>query len=211
MFVQDIKFSGINITVDVPEKEAKNFQQMCRMFELDKSIEKAVDEYLLKVHQTRPARVIDLTIDTDSNNDEPPPAKRALLESLTTTTNTNSKATNSVDVSPNSDTIQTLTQVIMSNKAQIFQDIPVTSVEFVSRTVHRISDERDIVNLLKRHLNAHSIKLQTLPFGSATYGFGGAETDYNILVDISKKNHPKIPIFQISISIWEYFLNFSNF
>lgn len=190
MYVQDIKSPGINITVDVPEAEVKNFQQMCRMFETTSSIGKAVDEYVSKVDQTRPARVIDLTIDDDSN--ELPPAKRAALENRAVNGSSNinknnSKASSIVDISPASSSIQTLTNAVMSRKEQIFEDIPATAAEFVSRTAHRISDERDVLNCLKRYFSTHSITLQMMPFGSATYGFGGCETDLNILVNISEE------------------------
>lgn len=204
MFVQDIKSPGVNITVDVPEKEAENFQQMCRMFESVSSIGKAVDEYLLKVHQNRPASVVDLTIDLDS--DEPPPAKRAALENHTTgSSNTNNNNNNrsearSVDISPTSDATQTLTNVVMSNKNQIFQGIPSTAVDFVSRTVRRISDERDIVRFLTSHLKTHSTTLQTIPFGSSTYGFGGS--DFNILVNTSTTKNSR---YFKSISFNEFF------
>lgn len=186
MFVQDIKSLGINITLDVPEKEAKNFQEMCRLFESTHSIGKAVDEYLLKVHQTRPSSVVDLTNDLDS--DEPPPAKRAALENQDTTdstnSNNNSKA-NSTDSSLASDATQALINVVTSNQKSIFQDIPATAVEFVSRTARRISDERDIVDFMTRNLKIPSIFLRMMPFGSATYGFGGPDTDFNVLVNIS--------------------------
>lgn len=204
MFVQDIKSPGVNITVDVPEKEAENFQQMCRMFESVSSIGKAVDEYLLKVHQNRPASVVDLTIDLDS--DEPPPAKRAALENHTTgSSNTNNNNNNrsearSVDISPTSDATQTLTNVVMSNKNQIFQGIPSTAVDFVIRTVRRISDERDIVRFLTSHLKTHSTTLQTIPFGSSTYGFGGS--DFNILVNTSTTKNSR---YFKSISFNEFF------
>lgn len=160
---------------------------MCRMFQSVSFIQKVVDEYLLKVHQTRPARVVDLTDDMDS--DGPPPVKRVAREpGASNTTSSNSNASSVSDITPISETVQIITKVVTDNKKMIFQDMPVTAVELVSRTALRMSDERDILQFLKRHLSANSIELQPMPFGSATYGFGGPETDFNILVNTSKKN-----------------------
>lgn len=214
MFVQDIKSPGINITVDVPEAEAKNFQQMCRTFESSNLIGKAIDEYLLKVHRSRPARVVDLTIDVDSDSDEPPPPKRPALENRaadsSSNTNNNSKASSNMDDSSASDNIQTLTKAVMSRKKQIFEDIPATVAGFVSRTTHRISGERDIVNFLRSFFKAHSITVQMKPFGSATYGFGGSETDFNILVNISKKTESKFPFLDALLNWWTFLGSFND-
>lgn len=188
MLVQDIKSPSTNIAVDVSESETKNFQQLCRMFESAKLVDKAVDEYLLKVHQTRPARVVDLTDDMDS--DRPPPAKRIAREpGASNTTISNSNASSVSDITPISETVQIITKLVTDNKKMIFQDMPATAVEFVSRTALRLSDEQDILQFLKRHLSANSIELQPMPFGSATYGFGGPETDFNILLVHSSKQN----------------------
>lgn len=184
MFVQDIKSPGVNITVDVPEIEAEQFKEMCRTFRSANVMERTMDEYLLKVSKNRPECVVDLTADNDG--DETPPAKRAALDIPSIGGwNINAQA-HTVDFARITDDTHLLINVIMSNKTSIFQDIPSIAIELMSRTARRISDERDILACLKRHFNTCSNQVQTIPFGSSTYGFGSAETDFNILVNIGK-------------------------
>lgn len=176
MFVQDISSPGRNIAVDVSNKDARQFKEMCRAFESANAIESAIDAYLLKVFKTRPPCLVDLTMDTDA--DEPPPAKRAALDIR--------PVGSAVARRIGSGATQLLTNVIMSNKKSIFQDIPTTAIELVTRTVRRISDERDIMACLKRNLNtANLMSLQAIPLGSSTYGFGSTGTDFNILLNTS--------------------------
>lgn len=169
MLIEDIKSPGINITADVPEKDVKNFIEMCQLFESISPYERAIDEYLMKVQQIQPARVIDLTLDV-----EPPPTKRAALD-------THRKS--STDIPSNSSATQTLTNVILTNIKQVFQEIPNIAVDLTSRNARRIAAERDIVACLKPHFNTYSTTLQSMIFGSATYGFGGPNTDFNILIN----------------------------
>lgn len=55
MHVEDIKTRGLNVTAEVPEVEANNFIEMCKMFASTTSHERTVDQYLLKVSQLRSA------------------------------------------------------------------------------------------------------------------------------------------------------------
>lgn len=164
MFVQDIKSPEINITADIANKEAKHFKEMCRLFESDDSIETAIDEYLMKVqHKLCAASVIDLTVDLDTS--EPPPAKRAALGNH----------------EPGS--AHVLTTVVMSQKNQIFADIPAIAMESLTRTERRNLDERKILAYL---MSTCFENVRAKQFGSSTYGFGGSDTDFNILVDTGK-------------------------
>lgn len=177
MFVEDLKVPGINIAAEIGEKEADMFQEMCKMFSSSNSYERAIDEYLLKV----PKVVIDLTSD-DKNDNEPPAKKAAHIH-----TSFSSKNSTHVNVaSSNCSNVETLADVISLNMDEIFRDIPITTVDLVTRTVQRMLAERNLFACLKHKSIAHSSKLQLKTFGSATYGFGGSETDYNVLIKAGK-------------------------
>lgn len=54
------------------------------------------------------------------------------------------------------------------------------AIDLIFRTPRRISQEIQIVADLELFLKEHKFNLQVMPFGSATNGFGGASTDFNI-------------------------------
>lgn len=57
--------------------------------------------------------------------------------------------------------------------------------QYSSRTVQRIQHEAQVIDNLTRYLKAFDSTLRFKPFGSATYGFGGSDTNFNILVNTS--------------------------
>lgn len=66
------------------------------------------------------------------------------------------------------------------NMEQITQAMIPKAIDLIFRTVQRISHEIQIVADLERFLKEHNFDLKVMPFGSATYGFGGSNTDFNI-------------------------------
>lgn len=59
----------------------------------------------------------------------------------------------------------------------------------LTRIEQRISDEKQILDDLVRLLENFNKNLKVMPFGSATYGFGGCDTNFNIcLVNDGNKN-----------------------
>lgn len=173
MYVEELKSPGINIAAEIEERDADTFQEMCKMFASSNLYERAIDEYLLKV----PKDVIDLTSDEDCE----PPAKKVALD----TTSISSKISmgmNIVPISTNRSSAGSLVDVISSNMDEVFRGIPITTVDLVTRTVQRSLAERSISASLWHKSIVHSAKLQTKMFGSATYGFGGSNTDFNVLV-----------------------------
>lgn len=54
--------------------------------------------------------------------------------------------------------------------------------DYTFRTAERIAHETQIVEHLMHHMNAFDSALELMPFGSSTYGFGGSNTNFNILV-----------------------------
>lgn len=63
MHVQDFKSSGVNVAAEIPEKDAKNFVEMCKLFASTTLHERIIDEYLLSVSQLRTAILNSQTLD----------------------------------------------------------------------------------------------------------------------------------------------------
>lgn len=57
------------------------------------------------------------------------------------------------------------------------------AIDLVSRTENRIQNEMEIMRSLECYLKALDSSLKMVAFGSATFGFGGSNTNLNILVD----------------------------
>lgn len=69
---------------------------------------------------------------------------------------------------------------------QFPRTIIATAVDFTSRTHQRISYENQIVKILTGQLKKFDSTLRVMPFGSATYGFGGSN-NFNILVNTGNR------------------------
>lgn len=59
-------------------------------------------------------------------------------------------------------------------------------IDLTNRTTQRNLYEYQILELLTNHLEKIDSAARLVPFGSTTYGFGGANTNFNILIDSSK-------------------------
>lgn len=55
MHVQDLKSPGTNVTAEIPEQEANNFIEMCKIFASTTLHGRIIDEYLMNVTQLRSA------------------------------------------------------------------------------------------------------------------------------------------------------------
>lgn len=71
---------------------------------------------------------------------------------------------------------------------RISQAIPSIAVDLTSRMIRRPFDEIQITALLMRYLNIFDSNLKVIPFGSATYGFGGSNSNFNVLVNAGISN-----------------------
>lgn len=194
MYVQDIKLPGVNITAELTEEEVDSFKQICKMFIPFSLHDKNIDEYLSKMAQASPlAGRINLPVNTKSE-----PSKK----SVPTETFPNLPAAASqvnfvpkdklgfgnIGSPPKSTTSKMPTSLLNSITIdQISVFIKTTAVDLIFRTLERITHEMDLVQLLGRHLKAFDSKLELMPFGSSTYGFGGCSTDFNILVSTGMK------------------------
>lgn len=63
------------------------------------------------------------------------------------------------------------------------QDFLRTAINLTSRMIRRPFDKIEITALLTRYLKIFESNLKMIPFGSATYGFSGSITNFNILVN----------------------------
>ncbi|XP_031625839.1 uncharacterized protein LOC116342388 [Contarinia nasturtii] len=90
---------------------------------------------------------------------------------------------NVVNIKP-IDTFMTLGDLIRTDRC--FEAISLEMTDFMTQTDQRFQSEMKILNLLKYVVNSFDSALKVLPFGSVEYGFSGANTNYNILIDTRK-------------------------
>lgn len=74
------------------------------------------------------------------------------------------------------------------NADHVSRAVTAKIIDLTNRTAQRISNEKQIADLLTGHLKQIDSTVRLVPFGSTTYGFGGANTNFNILIDSSKRN-----------------------
>lgn len=199
MYVQDIKYPGTNITAEISEEEANNFQQMCKMFASYDSYGQSIDVYLLQMGKVQSANTNGSTM-TRNDRTSAPKSVHELSKALQCSDdqmNTSSSSScsssssicdgsraSSISISSNSVTSQKLKNVI--NIEQVSQAISSKTVDLINRMVGRCFYEIEIVALLTRYLKIFNSTLKVMPFGSATYGFGGS-SNFNILVNAGNK------------------------
>lgn len=80
--------------------------------------------------------------------------------------------------------------------------------ELTTRTVQRIYNEKQIINDVERLLEIFNKNLKVMSFGSATYGFGGSDTNFNICL-VNDGN--KILYTSIAFNLFSYINKFRNF
>lgn len=61
-------------------------------------------------------------------------------------------------------------------------------VDVSSRSEERIQYEEEIMDCIKNHMRALDCEIELEAFGSSTYGFGDASTNFNIVVNAGKQN-----------------------
>lgn len=88
----------------------------------------------------------------------------------------------SIDVPPMRVSTMKLVDVIDVNQ---FPRTIITTA--ISRTHHRITHENQIIKLLTNYLKKFDYSLRMMPFGSSTYGFGGSNTNFNVLINARKQ------------------------
>lgn len=187
IYVQDPNSPGTNITAEILEEEANNFQQMCKMFASHDSYGQSIDTYWMQLtkvqsEETNRSTSIYEFSKTSSNTLE------FLNDTITKMKNSSASSSISdlsrasiISTSSNSATTQKLKNVV--DIKQVSRTIPSKTVDLINRIVGRCFHEIEIVALLTRYLRTFDSTLKVLPFGSATYGFGGSTANFNILVN----------------------------
>lgn len=197
MFVQDIQSPSINITAELTEEEVDSFKQICKLFISFKLHEKNIDEYVSKMpkisatsscrslkpnHALSPEKInterSQSAVNATKNFSDEPTAKDPIPDVIPK----QKMIPTHIEPHPGftSSTPQKLPKSVDINKISRF--IKIGAIDFIFRTLERISFEEDIVGLLVRNLKAYDSKLEAMAFGSSTFGFGGCHTDVNILV-----------------------------
>lgn len=176
MFVQDIKASGVNIAAEISKEEAYNFKKLCQLFSSDSSHKSFIDEYMSKLCQMQPASKVGSTLSLDSA-DSTKEFDELSISSRLSIHNSNG----GFDIPRSSNATKKLEDVVEIE--QVAQAISAGIIEITSRTTARVHNEKRIVTLLTQFLKVFDPTLEVISFGSATYGFGGAETNFNILVN----------------------------
>lgn len=177
MFVQDLKLSGTNITAEVSRDEANNFIQMCNRFASSKSYEVAIDNYVMKLSQVRSTSMLNLR---ESSMNAKQNMNSSVVSKATPNFSSNNRPTTSNGMAK---PISTQTLLNSIDMKKVSHAIPAIAVDLVYRMVKRCFTELEIQAQLTRHFKELDSKLEVMPFGSATYGFGGSHTDFNILVN----------------------------
>lgn len=189
MYVQDPKSPGINITAEISEEEANNFQQMCKIFAPHDLYGQSIDTYLTQLTKTQSEETNESTSvyefsKTSSNTLE-------FLNNTITKMKNSSASSSFSDLSRASITSTSSMPAKLKNVIDIEQVLRVISsktVDLINRMVGRCFHEIEIVALLTHYLKTFDPTLRVLPFGSATYGFGGSTTNFNILVNTGNTN-----------------------
>lgn len=98
------------------------------------------------------------------------------------TANNDECVSKSIETPKRESIAENLATAINSQAVSISRNIGANAIDLIFRSVQRISLEVQILDLLSRHLKGFDSTVQLVPFGSATYGFGGSRTDFNVLV-----------------------------
>lgn len=189
MYVHDIKSPGLNITAEISKEEAANFKKICQMFYSNDCHGKWIDEYMKKLHAIQLTKKLALNPSLSGSN--------ASLNSVASSVKSTSFKTNDAF------SVQSLKTAIgsiennMTNPGpsastkleniikveNVYKSIKTEMNNILSRSANRIQAENTIIQLLS---TVFISKVDIAPFGSATYGFGGTKTDFNILINASK-------------------------
>lgn len=187
MYVQDITSPGVNITAEISKDEANNFKKMCSVFAVAESLGKFIDKYVSKLVSSQTDNIVN-GYDTASTSTNVKSVQVAELKSVSTVnsdTNQSVVRANIQEMVAGNTSIQSnpakLENVIKTDEAALA--IATEMIHFVSRTKTRIHNESQILNTLAGYLNGFDCKVQLVPFGSATYGFGGSSTNFNVLAN----------------------------
>lgn len=160
MFVHDLIRTNINITAEISEDEALNFQNLCKAF-ADEISQQGISGELSSgpsVSSSRVASVWNLDGDTFTNSTTPS------------------------DISPM--THKYLPNIIDINEVRMNTSNEMDQLLLFSPL--RIDCMQIIINGLAFLLTTYCSTVSVAPFGSVAYGFSGHRTNFNILISAGK-------------------------
>lgn len=187
MFVQDLISPGLNITAEITKEQAYNFQDMCQMFStsqrptLPKRVPKASLPANFPVRKATSLHNLQtpkssLTRSKAIKEDKPKVSGSNLLKKVPTKKGTIKTP------------LATIDEVIKSGK--IFELIANEMEKVSLRSDERVRHESRILGLLKHQFKLFDRTVALIPFGSTTFGYGGSNSNYNILIDTRKYRFP---------------------
>lgn len=182
MFVQDFHSAGLNITAEIPREEVYNFQEMCQMFSTSRKL--PTPKQVLKVSpqaKVTARRAISLSSLIESKPD--------LNRTKTTKVSIPNSPVQSAVKTFTSKRNVAKTSVLLDNAikdGKFFEAITAEISKFTTGSEDRIRNESRILGTLKQLFKSFDRTLALHPFGSTTFGFGSAHSNYNILVDTRK-------------------------
>lgn len=142
------------------------------------SKQRSIDDYMMKLSYSHPEATKSHTYELSEASLD---SFKNLKDAITNMKYTNDRLrTKTISVHSNPASLLELANVIADVK--VSQAIPPKAVDLTSRMIRRTFDEIEITALLMQYLNIFDSNLKMTPFGSSTYGFGGSNTNFNVLV-----------------------------
>lgn len=180
MFVQDLVVPGLNITAEMPKEEVYNFQEMCQMFSRphivspNKRVPRAIP--LVNTKSSTNCKVLQIALNRAKpiKGDKPKPDADATAPKKVVVTK---KPTVKTDEAILDDAFKNGT---------FFEKLQTELTKITTPCHERISNESRILRILKSHFKTFDRTLVLIPFGSSTYGFANAQSNFNIFVDSRK-------------------------
>lgn len=169
MYVQDLLSPGTNITAEITDKEAKHFMNMCKIFASANLHKKTVDDYFAKISQKHSTSVVERLLSKSSD----------AVANLEHSTIRMSDSNVGASINSKSNDIKKIEDIISVDVVNKRNKIEMD--EILSRSKARIKYEKEITGILSSFSKSNGTKMKLTPFGSATYGFGGTNTNLNFM------------------------------
>lgn len=183
MYVQDIKLPGINITAEISDEEANEFEQLCQIFATDKSHEKIIDKFM------HIKKIFEAELKTSHANCESNVTVKKHLSDQSTSNNLLNLVTQNLNdlkleqakLSKTNIIIDSLKSMKKPEITEISMTIKLKMDELLTRTKKRRKYESAIIRQLTLDLESSQCVKSLVRIGSTVYGFGESETNLNLL------------------------------
>lgn len=157
MFIQDLANHSLNVTAEIPEKDAAMFQKLCLQYHKILAEQKNVFGSSGCIGPT-------------------------MLSSKSATTRSAPTSTSNIQARSNGD--KHIKNDIFGD--QFEDELLHEAAELLARSQTRIEWENKILHSLISLLKSFDPMLKLEPIGSSIYGFGGSKTNFNVFINTSK-------------------------